>query len=69
MARQYEGRIYLFANELDMKNGGKAVISVEGLKKGTKVEVVDENRNILVDQAGFTDEFPALGVHIYRVSF
>ncbi|HEV8291080.1 MAG TPA: hypothetical protein VGP94_04130, partial [Tepidisphaeraceae bacterium] len=67
LAKEYDRKIYLFANELDMKRGAKAVISVQGLKKGAKIEVVDESREMVAEDGKFTDEFPALGVHIYRV--
>ncbi|HEV8605187.1 MAG TPA: transglutaminase-like domain-containing protein [Tepidisphaeraceae bacterium] len=68
MAKEHEGSVYLFANDLDMKKGGKAMISLEGLKKGQRVEVVDEGREIAAEQGNFSDEFGALGVHIYRIA-
>ncbi len=68
LAREHEGRIHLFANNLDMgRKGGRATISVEGLKKGAKVEVIDEGRSIAAEDGKFTDEFGPLAVHLYRV--
>jgi hypothetical protein len=68
MAKKHDGALYLFANNLDLKwRGGKATIDVEGLKKGTEIEVVDEDRRLIADEGKFADDFPALGVHIYRI--
>ena len=69
MAKEYEGSIYLFANNLDLKwRGGHAVIEVEGLKRGSKVEVIDEGREIVAEQGKFGDDFETLAVHLYRIS-
>jgi len=68
MARQYEGAVYLFANNLDLKwRPGRATIEMQGLKKGTKFEVIDEQRQIIADEGKFSDQFEPLGVRIYRV--
>jgi len=68
LAREHEGRLHLFANNLDMgRKGGTATISIEGLKKGAKVEVIDEGRSIVAEDGKFTDEFGPLAVHLYRV--
>lgn len=68
MAKEHEKHLYLFANNLDMaRKGGVATIFVEGLKKGAKIEVIDENRQIAAEDGKFTDEFGALAVHLYRV--
>lgn len=68
LAREHEGRLYLFANNLDMaRKGGRATFTVEGLKKGTKVEVIDENRSIVAEDGTFGDEFGPLAVHLYRI--
>jgi hypothetical protein len=69
MAREHEGSIYLFVNNLDLKwRPGKAQISVEGLKKGTKIEVIDEGREIVAEDGRFGDDFEPLAVHLYRFS-
>jgi hypothetical protein len=68
MARDHEGSLYLFANNLDMgRKAGRATLSVEGLKKGSKVEVIDEGRTIVADDGKFIDEFGPLAVHLYRI--
>jgi hypothetical protein len=40
---------------------------VEGLKGGTRVEVVNEDRTLTAGSGSFADEFGPLGVHIYRI--
>ena len=68
MAKEYEGSLYLFADNLDMKGrGGVATFAVEGLKKGTRVEVLDEGRQIVAGEGTFADEFGPLAVHLYRI--
>jgi hypothetical protein len=68
MAWSYKGSLYLFANNLDLKwRGGKATIRVEGLKRGAKIEAVDEGRELVADDGGFAEEFAPLGVHLYRI--
>jgi hypothetical protein len=69
-ATAHGGAVYVFAQNIDMKlRPGKATIRVEGLKAGATVEVVDEDRKITAAAGGqFTDEFPALAEHIYRIA-
>lgn len=80
MTREYRGNIYVFANNLDMKDlggrrddvlttyrSGRARISVNGLPAGAVVEVVDEERTIVADEGGFVDDFDPLAVHVYRI--
>jgi hypothetical protein len=68
-AREHEGSLYLFANNLDMKGrGGKATLSVEGLRSGSRIEVIDEARTLVADEGRFTDDFAPLAVHLYRVA-
>jgi len=68
MARSHDNSLYLFINNLDLKwRGGRATIRMEGLKKGTPVEVVDEARELIADHESFSDDFAPLGVHIYRI--
>jgi hypothetical protein len=68
MARQYEGEVYLFAVNYDpQQKAGRAVIEVEGLEAGTRIEVVEEDRVIEAAKGAFTDDFGPLAVHIYRI--
>ncbi len=68
MARQYDGEIYLFAVNYDpQQKARQAVIEVEGLEAGAKIEVVDEDRVIEAAKGTFTDEFGPLAVHIYKI--
>jgi hypothetical protein len=79
-ATQYDGQIYIFAQNIDLgpgaeKNkqydpisprGGKATFTIDKLKAGTRIEVIDENRTIKAGKAGFTDDFAPLTEHIYK---
>jgi len=68
MAREYDGQVYLFAVNFDPRQrAGRAVIKVEGLKAGTRIEVIDEDRVLKATSGAFADEFDPLGVHIYRI--
>lgn len=67
LAKEHEGRTYLFAINLDMQGkGGRATIEVAGLKRGTAIEVVDEARTLTADEGWFADGFSSLAVHVYR---
>jgi len=71
-ATELDGAIYLFAQSIDAGSGGeprkaKATIKVAGLKAGTKVEAVDENRTITAEDGQFTDEFAPLAEHVYKI--
>jgi hypothetical protein len=77
-----DGSLYIFAQNLDLgkdpkdfkqfeaisPRAGKATFTVGGLKAGTKVEVVDENRTIAAHNDGFADEFGPLAEHVYRIA-
>ncbi len=68
LAKQAEDGLYLFAINFDpSESAGTATIRVEGLAAGTEIEVVDEERTLIADDEGFTDEFAPLAVHIYRI--
>jgi hypothetical protein len=68
MAREYDGQVYIFAVNYDPRQkAGRAVIEVEGLEAGTRIEVVDEARVIKAASGAFADEFGPLGVHIYKI--
>lgn len=68
MAKEYDGHIYLFAVNYDsQQKAGRATIEVPGLKAGTRIEVVDEDRTITATAGGFADDFGPLAVHIYKI--
>lgn len=68
LAKKTFDGLVIFAQNIDMqRRGGKAVIACKGLKPGTTIEVVDENRTLTADKDGFTDQFDKLAVHIYRI--
>ncbi|KPJ75874.1 MAG: hypothetical protein AMS14_02905 [Planctomycetes bacterium DG_20] len=66
-ATQLDRALYLFAQNMDLERRGTATISVDGLKAGTTVEVVDESRRLTSQAGRFTDTFGPLAEHIYRI--
>jgi hypothetical protein len=68
LGKVHGGQLYVFAQNIDMARGsGQGTIAVKGLKAGTKIEVVDEDRSITAEDGRFADEFAPLAVHIYRI--
>jgi len=68
ISRDCAGRLYVFAVNYDERlRATNATVNVHGLKAGTQVEVVDENRTIATADGHFTDRFDPLAVHIYRM--
>jgi hypothetical protein len=73
--------LYIFAQNTDLgpdpeklqqfdpikPRAGNATISVEGLKAGAKIEVVDENRSIAAEAGKFSDDFAPLTEHVYKI--
>ena len=81
-ATEYDGSLYIFAQNQDLGPGGeekmqfepvsprsaRATFTVGGLKAGTTIEVVGEERAIKAADGGrFGDEFDGLAEHIYRI--
>jgi len=80
-ATRYHGDLYIFSVNTDLgegaehakqfdpidPRGGRAVFTIEGLKAGTKIEVVDEKRTIHAEEGKFSDDFAPLAEHIYRI--
>jgi hypothetical protein len=80
-ATERGGEVTLFAQNRDLgpgaasakqfqpikPRGGKATFTVAGLKAGTTIEVLDENRSITAADGSFVDEFGPLAEHIYRL--
>ena len=80
-ATKYQGSTYIFSENNDLGPGaekakqfdpisprtGKAVFTVAGLKAGSKIEVVDEQRTITAEAGKFSDEFAPLAEHIYKL--
>ncbi len=66
MAKRHGGAVYLFA--VGMRNGETAVtFSMRGLTGEKKVEVLGENREILLKNGVFKDKFEPWDVHLYRI--
>lgn len=72
--------VYIFAINMDLGPGadtakqfdpifprnGMAIFQVSGLKAGTQIEVIDEDRTITAQNGKFSDEFAPLAEHVYR---
>lgn len=66
--RRHEDHVYVFAVNYDERQvEASPLFEIAGLKKGTAVTVVDEDRTVEAAAGGFTDTFAPLGVHIYRL--
>lgn len=77
-----EDHLYIFALNMDLgpgadqakqfdpihPRGGHAVFRMAGLKRGTKIEVVDEGRSIIARKGSFSDEFAPLAEHVYKIA-
>ena len=80
-ATNYNSELFIFALNSDLGDGaehakqfdpisprkGKAFFTVEGLKAGTPIEVIDENRTITAENDSFSDDFEPLAEHVYRI--
>ena len=67
MTKEFESKFYVFAVNFERK-AGKAGFAVEGLKKGTKIKVDAEEREIEAKEDGFfSDSFKEFDVHIYMI--
>jgi hypothetical protein len=75
-ATQLDGATYVFAQALGEAAGvppeaakeSKAQIRLAGVKAGTQIEVVGENRKLSAEEGGFADEFAPLQEHVYRIA-
>jgi hypothetical protein len=66
MTKKHGGAVYLFA--VGMRNGETAVtFTVSGLSGEKNVEVLGENREILLKNGVFKDKFDPWDVHLYRI--
>ncbi len=82
-ATQHDGALWIFAQNLDLgpnveklgqfdpisPRSATGIITVEGLKEGATVKVVDEGRAIEAGAGRFTDDFDPLIEHVYRIEF
>ena len=66
MAKEHEGATYLFA--VGMRNGQtSAKFTLRSLEDPRTVEVLGENRTIILEDGVFGDNFEAWDVHLYRI--
>ena len=63
MAKEYDNNTYIFAVNTQRQKG-KIKFEVDGLYKGTKIEVEGENRDIPSQDGYFEDNFTDLTTHI-----
>jgi len=67
MVKQYKGATYLFA--VGMRDGAtKAAFKLGDATEGKAVEVLGENRTVVVKNGSFNDRFDPWDVHLYRLS-
>ncbi len=65
-ARVHEGKTYLFAVERGNR-GSEAEFTVDGISDG-KVEVIGEDREIVMKNGRFSDQFTPFQTHLYRIT-
>ena len=66
MIKEYDQKIYLFSANLKRKEN-TVRFNIEGMVPNSQVEVFDESRKISAEVNSFTDNFPKLGVRIYKI--
>jgi len=68
LCKKHNGALYLFAVAM-RGNDTKASFQLpEAPAAGSMIEVIDEDRAIPIANGRFSDDFPAWGVHLYRVA-
>ena len=66
-ATSCDGAVFLFAQSIELDGPAKkANFVVEGLKAGTKIDVIDEARTLTAGDGQFIDDFAPLQEHVYR---
>ncbi len=66
MMKEYRGQIYLFA--VGMRQGNtNATFTIPGIKGERPVEVLGENRAIILKDGVFEDNFSTWDVHLYKI--
>jgi hypothetical protein len=67
MAKRTGDALYLFA--VGMRDGKTtAAFSLRGLTGESKVEVLDENRELNTQHGVFHDDFQSWDAHVYRIT-
>jgi hypothetical protein len=67
MVKRQGGAVYLFA--VTMREGQtRARFAVQGISGPASVEVLGEQRTLVLKDGVFEDDFPSWGVHLYRVT-
>ena len=66
MTRRHEGWLYVFVVNYD-ERFRKTEIAVDGMGANTVATVIDEDRQLTVNNGCIADTLESMGVHIYRV--
>src|SRR5665213_2235715 len=67
MAKRYKGATYVFA--VAMRNAkARATFVAPGLKPGTSIEVIGDNRRVMSADGTFEDDFGPYDVRLYRMA-
>jgi hypothetical protein len=67
LCKKRDGAIYLFAVAMRGVDTN-ATFNVAGAPANAKVEVIDEGRTLTLKDGVFVDDFPAWGVHLYKIA-
>lgn len=68
MARRTDAGLHVFAVNYDERlKSARVTFRVRGLAAGTRIEVLDEGRELKADEGAFHDAFDPLDVHLYRI--
>jgi hypothetical protein len=67
MTKRHDGSTYVFAVAM-RDSSTQAKFTLLGLKPGTKIEVLGENRSIPAGEGSFADQFGGYAVHLYRIA-
>jgi hypothetical protein len=66
LVKRHDGWTYVFA--VAMRDGAtRASFTLPGVHPGARVEVLGEDRTLVLDDRSFMDEFAGYDVHLYRV--
>jgi len=66
MAKDYDGKIYLFTGNLK-RQSETVKFTVPELKAGTAIQVYGENRTLTAQNGYFNDQFNSIEIHIYII--
>jgi hypothetical protein len=68
MLKRHVGATYVFATSM-RGTGSTATFTLRDFPATATATVIDENRQIAVNGARFSDVFPPYGVHFYKITY